>query len=156
MVFPPIFIFLPMIVCCTFNSSPTSLLLNSNLTLTNCLPGQASGCSALTLQCFVMHSSRKRTPLISDYFLYNTHLAVAKTHPYLGIEISDDLRWNSHCTMTANKANSTLGFVRRNLYHCPPLVKETAYMSLVRPSLEYCSSVWDPHTLTNINKLEMV
>ena len=29
-------------------------------------------------------------------------------------------------------------------------------MSLARLPLEYCSSVWDHHTLTNINKLEMV
>ena len=72
------------------------------------------------------------------------------------MEISDDLRWSYHCTRITNKANSTLGFVRRNLYHCPPLVKKIAYMSLVRPPLEYCSSVWDPHTLTNINILEMV
>ena len=107
-------------------------------------------------KCFVMHISRKCTPLITDYFLYNTHLAVTKIHPYLGIELSDDLRWNSHGTRITNKANSTLGFVRRNLYHCRRLVKETAYMSLVRSSLKYCSSVWDPHTLTNINKLEMV
>ena len=107
-------------------------------------------------KCFVMHISRKRTPLITDYFLHNTHLTVTKTRPYLGIEISDDLHWNSHFTRITNIANSTLGFVRRNLYHCPPLVKETAYMSLVRPSLEYCSSVWDPHTLTNIDKFEMV
>ena len=35
------------------------------------------------------------------------------------------------------------------------VVKETAYMRLVRPSLENCSSFWDTHTLTNI-KLEMV
>ena len=53
-------------------------------------------------KCFVMHMSRKRTPLITDYFLYNTCLAVTKTHPYLGVEISDDLRWNSHCTRITN------------------------------------------------------
>ena len=88
MVFPPIFVFLLMIVCCTFNFSPTSLLLSSNLTLTNCLWQLRFN----PAKCFVMHTSRKRTPLITDYFLYNTRLAVTKTHPYLGIEISDDLR----------------------------------------------------------------
>ena len=27
---------------------------------------------------------------------------------------------------------------------------------MVRPVLEYASTVWDPHTLTNINKIEAV
>ena len=28
--------------------------------------------------------------------------------------------------------------------------------TLVRPNLEYCASVWDPHTNKDINKIEMV
>ena len=39
---------------------------------------------------------------------------------------------------------STLGFLRRNLYSCPQEVKEAAYKGLVRPVLDYGSSVWDP------------
>ena len=31
-----------------------------------------------------------------------------------------------------------------------------AYFSLVLPNVEYCCTVWDPFTATNINKLEMV
>ena len=42
------------------------------------------------------------------------------------------------------KADSTLGFLRRNLKACPPKLRETAYFSLVRSSLEYSSAVWDP------------
>ena len=45
------------------------------------------------------------------------------------------------------KANRTLGFLRRNLYACPQEVKEAAYKGLVRPELEYSSSVWDPSSV---------
>ena len=38
----------------------------------------------------------------------------------------------------------TLGFMRRNLYSCPQVVKEAAYKGLVRPGLEYGSSGLDP------------
>ena len=38
-----------------------------------------------------------------------------------------------------------LGFLRRNLFLCPQDVKEAAYKGMVRPILEYGSSVWDPY-----------
>ena len=54
------------------------------------------------------------------------------------------------------KANRTLGFLRRNLFSCPQDVKEAAYKGLVRPVLEYGSSVWDPHTKCLQEELEKV
>ena len=46
-----------------------------------------------------------------------------------------------------SRANRTLGFLRRNLFCCPPPqdLKEAAYESLVRPIPEYESTVWYPH-----------
>ena len=44
------------------------------------------------------------------------------------------------------KANSVLGLLRRNLKISSQAVKTQAYLSLVRPHLEYASTVWSPHT----------
>ena len=52
--------------------------------------------------------------------------------------------------------NRTLGFLRRNLFSCPQAVKEAAYNSLVRPILEYGSSVWDPSSNGLNGELENV
>ena len=49
-----------------------------------------------------------------------------------------------------------LGLLCRNLYCCSPFVKETAYKSLDRLKLEYCSSIWDPYHQEHKNKLESV
>ena len=50
-----------------------------------------------------------------------------------------------------------LGFIHRNLLIHNSHVKEIAYKGLVRPILEYCSTVWDPHHITKYKyKLEMV
>ena len=57
----------------------------------------------------------------------------------------NNLKWNSHIRNVCSKANRTLGFLRRNLFSCPKDVKEAAYKSMVRPILEYGSTVWDPH-----------
>ena len=46
--------------------------------------------------------------------------------------------------------------VRRNLSCCSKEIKVLAYKSLVRPQLEYASSVWDPHTKKHCHKIEMV
>ena len=56
----------------------------------------------------------------------------------------------------SNKANKTLGFLKRNVRHCPPKTMGTANKALVRPALEYCSTVWDPYAAKNINIVEMV
>ena len=37
----------------------------------------------------------------------------------------------------------------------PPIrIKEQAYQTLVRPLVEYASTVWNPYTKTEINKIE--
>ena len=54
------------------------------------------------------------------------------------------------------KANRTLGFLRRNLYSCSQEVKEAAYKGLVRPVLDYGSSVWDPPGVVLQEELESV
>ena len=55
-----------------------------------------------------------------------------------------------------SKANRTLGFLKRNLSIRAKSMKESAYISLVRPLVEYASPVWDPYNQTDIQKLEMV
>ena len=71
-------------------------------------------------------------------------------HKYLGVELDSKLTWNEHISAITLKANSSLGFLRRNLYNCPEQIKTQAYYSLVRPHLECACSVWDPHTQKSI------
>ena len=73
---------------------------------------------------------------------------------YLGVTISEDLRWGKHIDVITKKANQTLGFLRRNIEVHNQDLKSTAYKTLVRPQLEYASSVWSPNTDQDINKLE--
>ena len=62
------------------------------------------------------------------------------------------------CQQYLQKANRTLGVLRRNLSACPQDVKESVYKGLVHPDLEYgtCSSVWDPLGIRLQEELEKV
>ena len=53
--------------------------------------------------------------------------------------------WQKHIGKITTKANRMLGLLQRNLRNCPLRIREQAYISLVRPYLEYCSTVWSPH-----------
>jgi hypothetical protein len=75
---------------------------------------------------------------------------------YMGVTIQSDLKWDSHINNFTTKANKTLGFLRRNINISSTKVKEQTYKSLVRPSLEYACSVWDPYTKEDITQLEQV
>ena len=85
-----------------------------------------------------------------------THLRNVESAKYLGCLISSDLRWTKHINSICGKANKTLGFLRRNLNIGSTTVKQNAYNSLVRPIVEYASTVWDPYTQKDIHTLEMV
>ena len=49
-----------------------------------------------------------------------------------------------------------LGFVRRSIERRSHNIKTKTYKTLVCPHLEYCTSVWDPHTQSATQKVEMV
>ena len=70
--------------------------------------------------------------------------------------ISSDLSWAPHISNIATKASQKLGFLKRNLRGTPADLKRLAYISTVRSSLEYASTVWDPNQVNHKSSLESV
>ena len=102
-------------------------------------------------KCTVIRINQKRWRLINtNYQIHGHTLEVVDSSKYLGVTISQDLTWRNHIDNTVNKANKTLGFVRRNLSDCSAPVKSAAYTTIARPRLEYSSTDWDP-TITEIS-----
>ena len=105
----------------------------------------------------VMQLTNKRTSKIQASYklegivLENVECTCIKC---LGVTITKDLKWNTHISNVCTKANRTL--LRRNLFSCPQDVREAAYKGLVRPILEYGSSLWDPHYEGLMDDLEKV
>ena len=107
-------------------------------------------------KCNVLRFSRNRKEIDHQYFLHGHQLKVVDKAKYLGITFTKNFSWNSHVDDITSKANKKLGFLRRNLNVGSISVKEKAYKTLVRPSVEYASCVWNPHTQRNIQAVEMV
>ena len=104
-------------------------------------------------KCYIMSINNKSTHF---YQLDGHILQQVPENPYLGVTISEDLKWSLHISKITKKANSTLGFLKRNLKHCPLNCRLTAYISLIRSTLEYSSVIWDPFLQKDIDKLEKV
>ena len=101
-------------------------------------------------KCQVLHITRAKCPIQTKYILHDTVLHTVPSTKYLGVTISDDLSWSPHIDLITKKANQTLGFLKRNIKVHNQDLESTAYKTLVRPQLEYASTVWSPHTATNI------
>jgi hypothetical protein len=107
-------------------------------------------------KCFTLNITRKRNKISYNYILRGSELQNVKKTDYLGVTIQSDMRWNSHIDKVVNKANRSLGMIRRNIRTNCQQTKETAFNSLVRPNLEYACSAWDPHQKCYINKIQAV
>ena len=86
-------------------------------------------------KCVVMNFGTSRTKTKYEYKMNNQTLETVIHNPYLGVELTDNLKYNDHIDTITSKASRVLGFVKRNLKHCPRTVKERAHQTLVRPKL---------------------
>ena len=116
-----------------------------------------NGMSFNAKKCYILSVNKGATPPFSYFYqLNNTILQNVNNNPYLGLLISKDLKWANHVDKISKKASSTLGFVMRNTRKCTLSCRKTAYIALVRSTLEYGSTVWDPFLQKDIDQLEKI
>ena len=107
-------------------------------------------------KCQVLHVDRSRTTRQTDYYLHGHKLKSVQSTKYLGVTLQTDGEFDLHISEVANNGNKMLGFIRRSLKINSKSTKELAYKMLVRPKMEYASTVWDPHTDKQKDELEKV
>ena len=108
-------------------------------------------------KCFVIRAGTKRKTIKQNYTIHNHILEVVEeSSKYLGVTISKDLIWNAHINTITNKANKTLGFMKRNIHGCTQKVKQHTFTTMVRPTLEYASTCWYPQSKDLIGDIEQV
>ncbi|KAI8517809.1 hypothetical protein Bbelb_038260 [Branchiostoma belcheri] len=95
-------------------------------------------------KCKTMSITRNRNPLTRMYKMCGEFIHQTEQAKYLGLTTSQDLKWSAHINTVAKRANHRLHFLSRNLRFCPRKVRETAYFSLVRSTIEYGSASGTP------------
>ena len=107
-------------------------------------------------KCEVLHITRKRNPVQSAYTIHgHSHPCSSQYRKVLWHYPFTRSLLESPCRGCNKKASNSFAFLRRNLYNCPSQIKAMTYTLRVRPTLEYASTVWDPHTQACIQQLEL-
>ena len=96
----------------------------------------------------------KMDPL--HYSLMGTLIPEASSCKYLGIILRSNLSWADQVNYVVKKAWKALHFTMRILKKGNSNTKSLAYLSLVRPILEYGATCWDPYREGQISALERV
>ena len=109
-----------------------------------------------TKKCYVLKLTHAKSSTTHHYKLGQSVLQETKSHAYLGVHITHNLKWDDQVNHSVAKAKRVLNLICRNLHPCTTELKSTAYKCLVRPHLEYSCTVWDPYTKGLIHKMEMV
>ena len=104
----------------------------------------------------VVSVTLKRTPVHANYTLHEKKFTVVECAKYLWVSIDSKLCFAQHVDNVCKKANSVLGFVRRNFKYCLRKIKEDLYFTYVKPVLEYVAAAWGLHGRRSINKLESI
>ena len=105
---------------------------------------------------FQLNSSRDKQVPAWFYNLGGEPITPVSQATYLGLKICHNLSWSEHIANLKAKASQRLGFVKRNLKGSSHLQRKTAYISLVRSTMGYCGSLWDPVLKKEVNMLELI
>jgi hypothetical protein len=90
------------------------------------------------------------------YALYNEELKETQKERDLGLIIDSTLSYKSHIQKSINEAMRRYGWIVRNLTTRNSVIVIRIYKTLIRPILEYASSVWSPTRVGLTHQLERV
>ena len=80
---------------------------------------------------------KSKSNFSAHYTLGGTSISKVDSVRYLGILLSQDLKWDIHVESIVHKATKILGLLKQSLYYASRDVKLLACKTLCRPLLEY-------------------
>ena len=93
---------------------------------------------------------------VHSYFINCINILPVDKVLDLGIIMDNDLNYSSHIASIISKARSRTGIIFRSFFSHNISHFRQAYITFVRPILEYAAQVWNPSVLKYISDLENV
>lgn len=122
----------------------------SNYCLLNKLQFNLSKCNSITY-------TKKIHTFDSTYYLCNTNLSKVTSIRDLGVTLDSKLHLDQHIDKIISKAYQLFGFIMRS---GKDFVRHSTYLhlfkSLVRPQLEYATTIWNPYYNKYADAIESV
>ena len=108
-------------------------------------------------KCHVMHIGPKYENE-EPYYMgkVGSKTQLLETEKDLGVYIDKNLLFNVHCQRIANAANRLVGLTRRLFDYLDATTFQLIYKALIRPRIEYASSVWSPVRKPGVEIIERV
>lgn len=108
-------------------------------------------------KCAVLNvGSRNKIASGSKYFINHTLLIKTDSVSALGVEVDSNLSYNAHISTIVAKATQRVGVLFHGFVTRDINFMRKAYISYIRPLLEYNSVIWNPHLKQYITLIEKV
>lgn len=91
-----------------------------------------------------------------NYTISNINIPKTEVHKDLGIWIDENLNFNYHNMQLISSCNRITGAIKRSFRTRKPELLMKMFNSVVRSKIEYCYSVWCPHTKGGIDEIEKI
>ena len=89
-------------------------------------------------------ATKEKVPIDFTYTINNRPVHRVQSMKDLDVSITSDLSWNSHINTLVSKCNRMMGMIKRSVgYKAPINVTSYLYSTLVRSSLEHCSTAFE-------------
>jgi hypothetical protein len=107
-------------------------------------------------KCAVVSLSSKPQPASRIYYIDGVAIPCRDSHVDLGITVSNDLSFELHINNIVSKARQRVGTLFRGFLSRNLSTMRLAFITYIRPILEYNSIVWNPNFIHLIDLIENV
>ena len=73
-----------------------------------------------------------------------------------GVNLSTDCKWDAHIKIISNNAKKMASWVLGTFKDRSKFLMTLLFKTMVRSRLEYCSALWNPHRIQDIQTLEAI
>ncbi len=100
---------------------------------------------------------REKPQEANRYTIDSNDLRQALSQRYLGLLVQQDLSWTEQHSLVCKRSYISLNLIKRTIpANSSTNLKKQLYLSLVRSHLSYCSQLWRPRHIKNIQNIERV